>query len=258
MPPAAAIVDINRCVESVARRLLQSAPEIHIVTDLDPGLPEVRGHVDGIEDLLCRLAGALVCPTGPEPGIRLRTDRCDDHRVRVELQAPSNARTPPTLGAHSEGRRLGVDVVGPTHEGDHVSVSVTIPIDPAHKLSPAAEAQGRVTVLLVDDELLLLRTQKRLLMSFGFSVVAARSGEEALELFRINRTVIDWAIIDLGLPDMGTTALFDQLRSEAPQLPIIVMTGYASKALIASFKAQGARAVVIKPVEDLTLIDLLK
>jgi PAS domain S-box-containing protein len=88
----------------------------------------------------------------------------------------------------------------------------------------AATTQG-LTVLAVDDDALVLMNTVAMLEDLGHFPLEANSGAEALELLRSNR--VDLVITDQAMPRMSGTQLIDAIRSEWPDMSIVLATGYA-------------------------------
>jgi CheY-like chemotaxis protein len=84
----------------------------------------------------------------------------------------------------------------------------------------------RLSVLVVDDDLLVLENTAAMLEDLGHAVVEARSGEEALALLRRTRTV-DLAIMDYAMPGMTGLQLADAVAAERPGTVLLLSTGYA-------------------------------
>jgi PAS domain S-box-containing protein len=87
-----------------------------------------------------------------------------------------------------------------------------------------ATMQG-LTVLAVDDDALVLMNTVAMLEDLGHFPLEATSGIEALELLRSNR--VDLVITDQAMPRMSGTQLIDAIRSEWPDVSIVLATGYA-------------------------------
>jgi len=85
----------------------------------------------------------------------------------------------------------------------------------------------RCGVLLVDDEEEILKVGKTILEFMGYDVLVAQSGEEALRLYRAQQHEIALVILDVVMPVMSGTVVFDKLREINPRLPIILMSGYS-------------------------------
>jgi len=88
------------------------------------------------------------------------------------------------------------------------------------------DLRGGETVLVVDDEEMLLKMCETVLSSFGYGVVMASSGVQALELVARMPGEIDLVLTDLVMPGMSGRELMDRLRLVAPAIPVIGMSGY--------------------------------
>jgi two-component system cell cycle sensor histidine kinase/response regulator CckA len=88
------------------------------------------------------------------------------------------------------------------------------------------DLQGQQTVLIVDDEDLVLTMGETILSAYGYKVLTANSGQKALEVFSRNHGEIDLMVTDLVMPLMSGRELMEQIRKIAPQLPIISTSGY--------------------------------
>ncbi|MBI5773456.1 MAG: response regulator [Verrucomicrobia bacterium] len=91
--------------------------------------------------------------------------------------------------------------------------------------------RGTETILLVDDEDLMLKLGQTVLRSFGYRVIAANSGVKALELFTKRDRTIDLVLTDLVMPGMSGRELVEKLREIAPTLRIIGTSGYTRQAV---------------------------
>lgn len=81
-----------------------------------------------------------------------------------------------------------------------------------------------VRVLLVDDDLELLRFLQAELADRSYEVVAARSGDEALDLAQ--RGSFDVALLDVRMPGPSGLDVCRALASSCPDLPVVLMTGF--------------------------------
>ena len=89
-----------------------------------------------------------------------------------------------------------------------------------------AELRGGQTILMVDDEDLLLTMGQMVLSSFGYTVLTANSGVKALELFSHWKDSIDLVLVDLVMPNMSGRELTEQIRKIAPRTRILWCSGY--------------------------------
>lgn len=88
------------------------------------------------------------------------------------------------------------------------------------------ELRGTQTILMVDDEDLLLTMGEMVLSSFGYRVITANNGQRAVELLEENAARIDLLITDMVMPKMSGRELIEKVRYLAPHLPIICTSGY--------------------------------
>lgn len=93
---------------------------------------------------------------------------------------------------------------------------------PVKSRSPASEQ----TILMVDDEDLLLTLVQTILSAHGYRVVTANSGAKALEVLANNDMPVDLVITDLVMPEMSGRELIEQIRLVCPDTPIICTSGY--------------------------------
>jgi CheY-like chemotaxis protein len=113
-----------------------------------------------------------------------------------------------------------------------------------------------VNVLLIDDNEAVRYGSKLALESSGkgrFNVVTAGEGEQAITLLRQPHS-FSVAVLDLHLPDCDGTGLFSTMRSLAPQLPVIVISGIPEQQLVARFNQQRPDGFLVKPFDGDTLI----
>lgn len=105
------------------------------------------------------------------------------------------------------------------------------------------------TVLLVDDEKMVLEVGKAILQRLGNQVITAVSGEEALDRFVQHRETIDCVVLDLTMPGMDGQATFKQLRKLSPELPIIIASGLALDHVAGQFGDTQPSSVIQKPYQ---------
>jgi signal transduction histidine kinase/ActR/RegA family two-component response regulator len=89
-----------------------------------------------------------------------------------------------------------------------------------------ADLRGAQTILMVDDEDLLLTMGQMVLSSFGYTVLTANSGAKALELFEHWKDSIDLVLVDLVMPNMSGRELTEHIRKLAPGTRILCCSGY--------------------------------
>lgn len=101
------------------------------------------------------------------------------------------------------------------------------------------------TILIVDDEAIVLHFFQKALQRAGFQVTGAGSGEAALE--RIRQQEFDLALLDLQLQDMSGLDVIEQLQQQWPATPVIIITAHASLETAVKALRQGVHDYLIKP-----------
>ncbi len=84
---------------------------------------------------------------------------------------------------------------------------------------------GGHLVLVVDDDSRVRSYMRAILQSAGVNVLEAGDGLEALEVFHASKSRVDLVITDIRMPRMSGTALASSLRSDAPAIPLILVSG---------------------------------
>lgn len=97
---------------------------------------------------------------------------------------------------------------------------------PATREARSIHLKGRETILLVEDDMALRRAGRRTLERFGFRVLEADNGEDAVALCRDSETNIDLIISDLMMPKLDGQQLRNILEEEALQIKFMFTTGY--------------------------------
>ncbi|MDI1319135.1 MAG: ATP-binding protein, partial [bacterium] len=121
-----------------------------------------------------------------------------------------------------------------TAPGRGTIVSVYLPADlkslaASDSTHPHPVAHGRSElILLVDDEKSIRDIAEAILVKFGYRVVTAADGAEALEIFEVQGTEIALIITDLDMPLLNGSTLAGLLRASRPALKILAMSGIAS------------------------------
>jgi two-component system, cell cycle sensor histidine kinase and response regulator CckA len=98
-------------------------------------------------------------------------------------------------------------------------------------LSSPARAGTGVSVLVVDDEDAVRRFATRVLARDGYTIVEAQDGAEALELFKNGNPPPDIVVSDIVMPRLNGVELMEAISVSHPEVPVILMSGYANAAL---------------------------
>jgi CheY-like chemotaxis protein len=106
---------------------------------------------------------------------------------------------------------------------------------------------GNETLLLVEDETLLLDMVQILLESNGYTVMTAKDGEEAVRVYQQHSHEIALVISDMGLPKLTGVSEFEQMKGINPAVKIIFASGYFEPDSKAKLENAGAKGFLQKP-----------
>jgi two-component system cell cycle sensor histidine kinase/response regulator CckA len=126
----------------------------------------------------------------------------------------------------------------------------------SHAGAPAVKSRG--TVLLVEDEAAVREATKRMLRKFGFSVMEAKHGQDALLLWERECDAIDVVLTDVVMPAMGGSELIKTLRQKRPGLRVVFMSGYTQGTLELSSMDEEATRFLPKPFTADQLVGTLR
>jgi CheY-like chemotaxis protein len=107
--------------------------------------------------------------------------------------------------------------------------------------------KGSETLLIVDDEDMIINICKRLLQEIGHKVLIAKSGKEALEIYEKNKDEIAMVILDMIMPDMGGGETYDKLKEIDPQVKVLLASGYSINGKASEILARGCNGFIQKP-----------
>jgi PAS domain S-box-containing protein len=108
-------------------------------------------------------------------------------------------------------------------------------------------AKGTGTILLVDDEEMVLDVCKRVLERIGFEVLEARNGKEAVEMYKNNLARIRLVILDMIMPEMGGGQAFDELKKINPEIKVLLSSGFSLDSKAAEILKRGCAGFIQKP-----------
>jgi PAS domain S-box-containing protein len=118
---------------------------------------------------------------------------------------------------------------------------------PASEPEETALIKGSGTVLLVDDETMILEVGQAMLETLGYAVLVAGGGTEAVELVAEKADEIDLVILDMIMPDMDGGTAFDRIREIRPRLAVILSSGYSLNGQAAGILDRGCAGFIQKP-----------
>ncbi|HTM10059.1 MAG TPA: ATP-binding protein [Verrucomicrobiae bacterium] len=273
---AEAPIDLNTLASNTVSIIRPVFPKtIACALELEPGLPLVHGDENQLQQALINVClnardampqggtltirtardGERVCLAIADQGVGM-----DDHTKRRVFEPFFTTKQP------TGGTGLGLSVVygivkahGGTAEVESepgrgttlklfFPVPARLPALPAARTAPPRAVRGRgETILVVDDEphlreLICAGAERR-----GFRALAARDGDEAVEVYRVHRDAIAVVVLDWGLPGLDGAAVLARLKEMNPDVDVIGISGYLELDMKERMVALGVREFLHKP-----------
>jgi len=103
------------------------------------------------------------------------------------------------------------------------------------------------TVLLVDDEEIVVGVGRLMLEKLGFSVLTAASGMEAVDIYKINKGRIGLVVLDMIMPGMGAGDTYNELQAIDPAIKVLLSSGYGVDDQTSEVMKRGCKGFIQKP-----------
>lgn len=141
-------------------------------------------------------------------------------------------------------------------------VRIYLPANEAQEEQPkkprVKPSKGNETVLVIEDEAMLLEVNRKILEKLGYNVLEARTGNEAVHIARTFEGEIHLAILDIILSDMEGGAVYPLIKEARPNLKVIVCSGYSIDGPAQEIIDSGAQDFIQKPFNMATISEKLK
>jgi PAS domain S-box-containing protein len=106
---------------------------------------------------------------------------------------------------------------------------------------------GTETVLLVDDEEMIVDVGVELLQKMGYEILTAQRGKDAIEKYRQHKDRVAIVILDLIMPGMSGGKVYDRLKEINPNVKVLLSSGYSLKGQAADILKRGCNGFIQKP-----------
>ncbi len=279
-------LDMNTLVKHSSEMFGRTRKEIRIQSRLSDGLPAVEADQGQIEHVLLNIyvnawqampgGGTLSLETSQvilgdrfarlhqaEPGLYVKILISDtgigiDDAVRHRIFDPFFTTKEKDRGtglglasAYGIIRNHGGFITVDSEIGHGATFAVFLPASGKEARSIAMEEgeplKGKETVLLVDDEEMIIEVGRAMLQRLGYVVITARSGKAALDAVRTDGSKIDLVILDLIMPEMDGRATFDRIKAIAPDMAVLLSSGYALDSQAEAVLKSGCNGFLQKP-----------
>jgi CheY-like chemotaxis protein len=126
---------------------------------------------------------------------------------------------------------------------------------PVEAIEPASTViqSGTETILVVDDEEQIVKVCSRLLQKFGYQVLTAAGGKQAIEMVRQYGAKIALVLLDMTMPEMSGRQTFEALQKMRPGMKVLLSSGCSIEGQAQGLLDSGCNGFIQKPFEAVTL-----
>jgi len=269
LPP---FVEIAEHMDAEADTVLASPTQVReLVVNLCTNAAQAMQEKGGT--ITVSLSDEHICPPDAEEEHHLRLVVADDgpgmdpdlvDRIFEPFFTTKGPSRGPGMGlavVHGIVEALGGTIGVKSAPGQGTVFDILLPlVQPApareEKQMPAGPA-ATGSILVVDDETILVDTLKRALTDYGCRVVGATRIDEAMAAFEQDPDAFDLVIADQVMPESSGLSLARKLKGLRPELPVVLCTGFSQEISREELASAGVRKVLKKPVVTAQLLDVV-
>jgi two-component system, cell cycle sensor histidine kinase and response regulator CckA len=140
-----------------------------------------------------------------------------------------------------------VDVASELNQGTTFRVYLPIgtgPVEARERIAQGDVKGGTETILIAEDNEGLAEAAREMLLSFGYKVLVARSGAEAVQIFEEKHDSIALVLLDVVMPAMTGPEAYAKICAVLPDVPVVFTTGYSAEETLGA--ATGKRPTVLQ------------
>jgi PAS domain S-box-containing protein len=119
---------------------------------------------------------------------------------------------------------------------------------------PLPPEEGRETILIAEDDVTIRQLTRTMLGEFGYTVIEASDGEEAVHKFREHRDAIKLIILDVVMPKMNGKEAHDEIIAIKPDVKTLYISGYSADVIQSKGITEESQNIILKPVSPMDLL----
>ncbi len=279
-------VDLNQILEESAETFGRTRKEITIQQDFDDALFAIEADRGQIEQVLLNLyvnaadamprGGNLFLKTRNMSHLNIKSNQYNPqpgNYVQLTISDTGTGMDKSTLERifdpfyttkeMGQGTGLGLaSVYGiikshdgyidvESEKGQGTSFSIFLPASEKEIEAPAEAVakliKGSETLLVVDDEDLVLNVAANMLEKLGYTVLKAHNGAEAIDIFKAQRDEIQMLVLDIIMPGMNGGEVYDKIKAINPDVKVLLSSGYSVDGQAIELLERGCEGFVQKP-----------
>jgi len=281
-------IDLNKLIEENIAMFARTRKELRIDTKFQKNIWPVEVDRNQIDQVLLNLYvnAWQAMPGGGQLLVQTRNCRLDDKFVQpfnvpsgnyVEISVTdtgigmddetSKRIFDPFFTTKEMGRGTGLGLASvygivknhdgiitvQSEKGKGATFTIYLPATdkPVKESKRAVEvlAAGEETILLIDDEEMILDVGKSMLEKLGYHVLAAAAGSQAVEIYRKRADEIDLIILDLIMPEMSGRDTYDRLKEIEPRVKVLFSSGYSKEGVANDILRDAGAGFIQKPFD---------
>jgi PAS domain S-box-containing protein len=279
-------VDLNQIVDDSAKTFGRTRKEITIERKLENDLFSIAADEGQIDQVLLNLyvnaadampgGGKLILTTQNQTHLNIKSDHYNPepgNYVQLTITDTGSGMDKTTLArifdpfftTKEMGRGTGLGLASvygiikshdgyidvESDQGQGTTFTIFLPAS-ENGVEDDAEAdirliKGSGTLLVVDDEALVLDVAANMLEKLGYTVLKAYNGTEAVDIFKANHDKIKMVILDIIMPDLGGGAVYDKIKSINPDVKVLLSSGYSVDGQAIELLERGCDGFMQKP-----------
>ena len=115
------------------------------------------------------------------------------------------------------------------------------------QINKETSCKKKSVILFADDNDVVLDVGEKLLQKLGYQPLLAKSGQEAIEVFKKNQKEVDLTILDMRMPDLSGLEIFAEINKIRPGLKVLIMSGDPEDDRIEELLSLGCIGFIPKP-----------
>jgi PAS domain S-box-containing protein len=279
-------LDLNRLVQKITNTFGRSKSDIVVRSELAEDIPAILADQDQIEQVLLNLLANAADAMADRGKLYLKTSNVTHDHIHATLYVPipgdyiklavtdsgsgmdeftRNRIFDPffTTKGMGNGKGLGLAAVYgiikshggyievESEKGRGSTFNLFLPASrkkiPEAQGSSAEEAAKSGVILLAEDEDLVLEVGIQFLEKLGYTILVARNGYEAVEVYKERRDEISLVIMDMIMPHMGGGQAYDKIKMVNPDVKVLLSSGYSIDVQAQKILDRGCDGFIQKP-----------
>ena len=278
---------LNQLVEETANTIVRTRKDITVHYELSKDLKAILADQGQIEQVLMNLFVNAADAMAAEGDLFLKTFNITHKNIKSSLYTPKPGKyvqltvTDTGIGMDKKtqgrifepfyttkemGRGTGLGLASvfgiikghggyidvESEVGRGATFKIYLPASSQKIVESVTEEPNRIingsgTILLVDDEQLVLETGSKILEKFGYTVIEANGGNEAVAIYKEHKEKIDMVILDMIMPGMGGGRVFDKIKEMNPEVRVLLSSGYSIDGQATEILRRGCDDFIQKP-----------